>query len=60
MLATRRLSEQPVWVNLRRRASWPAATGAPQRGAAVEGGHGFGLGPQERDRGPLLEVRELA
>jgi hypothetical protein len=33
----------PVRVNSRRRASWPAATGAPQRPAASASGRGFGV-----------------
>jgi hypothetical protein len=33
------------WVIYRRRALWPAATGAPLKPAAAAGGHGFGLAP---------------
>jgi hypothetical protein len=34
-----------LWVTFRRRASLPAATGAPQKPPAVAGDHGFRLGP---------------
>jgi hypothetical protein len=47
------LAESPQQVINRRRASWPAATGAPQRLVAMAGGHGFGLEPQAFEHQPF-------
>jgi hypothetical protein len=38
---------------------WPAATGAPERAAAVAGDHGFGLGPgADKPHAPSKRTRK--